>query len=446
MTEAYENPNLPEWLKNPDSYIDPQDREILRLRLEKERADAIKEVSVQGTKQEELKLKQEEKRLERELSRQGLSPDKGGARELIGRSLGSVQMHAIEWLWTGWLPKGYITLFAGETGAGKSTLLADVTARVTTGAPWPGEYDCPNSRRVPERVLWLGSEDSIEEMTVPRLVACGADLSMVHQIEGAMQGGQRTTFSMQDDLEAVSRILTFAREEQRPFAMLVIDPVTSYLPGRKLRKVDLNDAGQLRTVLEPWLRLADDHNIAIVCVTHFAKDTNRSMLHRVLGSAAFAQTCRSLCAVMDRPATDDYEPDQHEKVLMQVKVNLPEHPGGAWKFSTERVQVGVDHRNSKPVYATKPSWEGLDSGLTPKSAVGKARGPKSHYEGLFAIWFQAYMLTRPGDEWIPLSVVKEAALGEKVASASWWDKHSSDHMLKQNIGGEWMCRPKPRTL
>src|SRR5690606_14647162 len=102
------------------------------------------------------------------------------------------------------------------------------------------------------------------------------------EIQGVTQQGKRNTFSMQDDLDEIRRWLAYARDvEYRPFAMLVIDPVTSYLPGQKLRKVDLNDAGQLRTVLEPWLVLAQEHNIAIVCVTHFAKDTTRSMLHRV---------------------------------------------------------------------------------------------------------------------------------------------------------------------
>ena len=175
-------------------------------------------------------------------------------------------------------------------------MLADVTARVTTGAPWPGEYE----PRQPGRVLWLGSEDSIEEMTAPRLVACGGNLNHVIEIQGVTQQGKRNTFSMQDDLGEIRRWLTAARDEGFPFAMLVIDPVTSYLPGQKLRKVDLNDAGQLRTVLEPWLVLAQEHNIAIVCVTHFAKDTTRSMLHRVLGSAAFTQTCRSLMAIVSR--------------------------------------------------------------------------------------------------------------------------------------------------
>lgn len=397
----------------------------------------------EARKLQEAKTAEEDKRLQRDMLRRGYGPGASTApRELIGRALAGVAMHAIEWLWVGWIPKGYITLVAGETGAGKSTILADLVARITTGAPWPGELDCPNAWRAPERVLWLGSEDSIEEMTIPRLVACGANLDNVIQIEGVVQEGKRNTFSLQDDIEQVAHWLNHARDERRPFAMLVIDPVTSYLPGQKLRKVDMNDAGQLRSVLEPWLRLADNHNIAIVCVTHFAKATDRSMLNRVLGSTAFVATCRSLIAVTERPSTEDYEPDPHEKLMMQVKGNLPEDPGGAWKFATERVQVGTDHRNGKPVYATKPAWDEQDRALTPSNVLGKRRGPKSQYEVPFAMWLQAHFLTYPGAEWLPATDVRQAAVDGKVVSASWWAKHSADHMDRENRGGMYFCRPK----
>lgn len=107
-------------------------------------------------------------------------------RELVGRSLANIIMRAIDWLWEGWIPIGYLTIFAGETGAGKSTILGDVAARVSTGEPWPGESN--DQRRLPGRVLWLGSEDSTEEMTVPRLTACGADLANIVEITGASVG------------------------------------------------------------------------------------------------------------------------------------------------------------------------------------------------------------------------------------------------------------------
>ena len=356
-------------------------------------------------------------------------------RELLVRSLGGIGMRAINWLWKGWIPQGYVTIWAGETGAGKSTVLADVTARVTTGAPWPG--DPPDAIRPPSRVLWLGSEDGIEEMTIPRLVACGAHLANVSEIQGVMQKGKRSTFSLQDDLVAVSDGLKSARDAGAPYSMLVIDPITSYLPGQKLRKVDLNDAGQLRTVLEPWLSLAQEHNLAIVCVTHFMKDTTRAMLHRVLGSAAFAQTCRSLCAVVARPDDGAYA-----KTLIQVKVNLPEHPGGAWRFSTEKVQVGEDPHNQKPIHATRPQWEMLDSMLTPETIAGGSRGPVSEYPAAFGMWLQAFFHGYPADQGMEVSKVKQAAIAEKIVSARWWDDHSKTFLDKQNIGGMWYCRPK----
>ena len=378
------------------------------------------------------------------------APSTTGARELKGRSLGDVTMRAIEWLWTGWIPKGYITIFAGETGAGKSTVLADIAARVTTGDPWPGIIGIPGEKRDPARVLWLGSEDGIEEMTIPRLTACGANLHNVIEIVGVMHQGKRDTFSMQDDLEAVGIWIEHARSEGLPFAMLVIDPVTSYLPGQKLRRVDLNDAGQLRTILEPWLILAQKHGIAVVCVTHFAKDTSRSMLHRVLGSAAFAQTCRSLIGVIEPPTTEDYEPGPFEKAMLQVKVNLPEHPGGAWRFSTERVEVGMDHRNGKTIFATRPNWEELDTALTPKTAVGSSRGPKSKGDLPFAIWIKASFAVQAAEAWLQIDGhqgVKATAMRDGACpSESWWNKHSGDYLDKQNVNGTWWCRPKQVAL
>lgn len=356
-------------------------------------------------------------------------------RELEVRKLNSVVMKAIDWLWKGWIPKGYITIWAGETGAGKSTVLADVTARVTTGEPWPSEPQ--EARREPGRVLWLGSEDGIEELTVPRLVACQANLANVDEIRGVVQQDKRNTFSMQDDLTSVSLLLKHARETAIPFSMLVIDPITSYLPGQKLRKVDLNDAGQLRAVLEPWLALAQEHCIAIVCVTHFMKDTTRAMLHRVLGSAAFAQTCRSLCSVVARPDEGPYA-----KALIQVKVNLPEHPGGAWKFNTVKVQVGIDERNGKPIDATRAEWDELDPALTPESLVGGTRGPVSQTPAAFGLWLRAFFMTTPQDQGQRTSDVKAAAVLAKVVTEQWWDKHSGEYLEKQNLGGVWHCRPR----
>lgn len=356
-------------------------------------------------------------------------------RELVVRTLETVQMRAIDWLWKSWIPKGYITIWAGETGAGKSTVLADVAARVTTGSPWPGEPAM--IKRSPGRVLWLGSEDGMEEMTVPRLIASGADLANIAEIEGVRQGARRDSFSMQDDLLAVLEELKRARDLGQPFSMLVIDPITSYLPGQRLRKVDLNDAGQLRSIIEPWLKAANVFGIAIVCVTHFSKDTTRSMVHRVIGSSAFAQTCRSLCTISSRPNDGPYS-----KALLQAKSNLPDAPGGAWRFRTEKVEVGTDPVTWTPIFATRPVWEHLDPNLTMESLMGGARGPVSQYPAVFGAWLQTFFSGPSRNERKTVSQVKAAAIEAGVATARWWDDHSSAYLDKENLAGVWWCRPK----
>jgi hypothetical protein len=275
-------------------------------------------------------------------------------------------------------------------------------------------------------------------------MACGANLERVIEIQGVQQGKSQATFSMQDDLDSVRQWLTFARDHQKdPFTALVIDPVTSYLPGRKLRKVDMNDTGQLRSILEPWFKIAQEFNIALICVTHFNKDETRSMLHRVTGSAVFAQTCRSLCAMVARE--DDGE---FEKAMVQVKLNLPEHPGGAWRFHTAKVEVGKDPESKEPISATHPVWGALDKTLTPRTLMGGQRGPKpqADHVGNFMMWLKAYFVTTHPEQGLPISQVKSAAIVSGIVSEKWWDDHSGKYLDKRNVGGTWMCRPTQQPL
>lgn len=351
---------------------------------------------------------------------------------LVLRTADTIPMQSIYWLWPGLVACSFLNLLVGETSAGKSTVLADVAARVTTGRAWPGEG--PNVYRHAGRVLWLGSEDPMELLTVPRLRACGADLSKVTEIQGVTRLGQRNTFSMQDDISAVRQEIDAAKQALRPYAMLVIDPITSYLHGGKLRKVDLNDSGQLRTVLEPWIWLAQETGIAIVGVTHLAKDTTRSLLHRVLGGGAFAHLCRSLLAVVSLP-----EEGPFEKAVMQVKSNLPGAPKGSLRFRTEVRLVGEDQFGQQ-IAATFPTWGHFDPALTPEGIAGGRRGPRSSQSAGFRTWLRNHFEPDP-KSYKRIEDVKAAAGQECGVSESWWREHSAEFLDKQNMGGIWMCRP-----
>jgi len=363
-------------------------------------------------------------------------PWKGNAeRKLVIKNAATIEPAAVSWLWRGWIAKGFINIVAGETGAGKSTVLADIVARETTGAPWPGE----NERRRPGQVLWLGSEDPPALMTVPRLIASGANREHVNFIDGAQLNGSERSISLQEDLHSMADALDDARDQGDPISMIVIDPVTSYLSGGVLKKVDMNDAGQIRTVLEPWSKLASFYNVAVVCVTHFAKDTNRSMLHRVLGTGAFTALGRSTIAITTLP-----EPAQNgnrfAKAMFQIKMNLTEQPYGAWRFSTSITTVF--NSKNEPIPATRVDWEELDSALTPQSMIGNERGPVSQYGVVFPNWLRAQFVATPLTEGLMVADVKRRAIADGVATERWWNEHSQEYLEKRNVGGVWQCRPK----
>src|SRR4051794_18084507 len=70
-------------------------------------------------------------------------------------------------------PRGAITLLVGVDGTGKSTLITTLTAEWTTG----------EQTGVEERVHLSLVEDDVAAVTVPRLMAAGANLERVHLLE-----------------------------------------------------------------------------------------------------------------------------------------------------------------------------------------------------------------------------------------------------------------------
>ena len=264
-------------------------------------------------------------------------------------------------------------------------------------------------------------------------------LENIVEIQGVSRDGVRSTFSMQDDISNVVELLKDGIARNDPFKVIVIDPITCYLSGTKQREVKINDAGQLRGVLEPWLVVAQQYKIAIVCITHFMKDTTRSMLHRVLGSAAFGETCRSLIAFVDR--SSDEQP--FGKSMIQVKTNLPEHPGGAWLFETEKVQVGVDDENGKPIFATRPKWDRLEPLVNMENSVAKS-GAYSDTAVGFAVWISGYFKTIPESEGVAVGKIKADAIAMNVITEKNWEKHSPAYLEKRNVNGAWQCRPRTR--
>jgi hypothetical protein len=362
------------------------------------------------------------------------------ARTLLTRTTDTVENRAVRWLWPGRIAQGYLNLVVGETGAAKSTMLMDVAARVTRGDPFPGEASDLDEllERTPGRVLLLGTEDGVAELIGPRLKAAGADESLTIEIYGVTHDGTRDLFSMQDDIDAMRKLVKQYSHTQAPVRMLIIDPITAYLSGQKVRKVDLADNGQLRAILTPWLELAQETGIAIVCITHMAKDTARQVLHRVLGAGVFTHTARSVLVVVKLEAESEGE---YAKAVLQVKGNLPETvKPGAQRFRTEVVETGRDARTGQPITASRVRWEGIDPTLTVASLAGGSRGPVSDFGPELRGWLRGRFAREHDLQ--PVESVRREATDAIGFSDSWWDKHSAAYLEKRNVGGKWMCRPR----
>jgi hypothetical protein len=94
----------------------------------------------------------------------------------------STKMEPIIWALNDWLPIGKVTLLAGSPGVGKSTLAYAMAACISQdgGHPsWP-DPTCTKSGNV----LILSSEDDFADTIVPRLLAAGADMHNVFNIDG----------------------------------------------------------------------------------------------------------------------------------------------------------------------------------------------------------------------------------------------------------------------
>jgi hypothetical protein len=80
---------------------------------------------------------------------------------------------------------GDLVAVVGEQASGKTTLLCDWMARISTGAPFPG--DPAHFRREPGEVLLFNSGDSFADTIQPRLLLGGGDLGRISLVTRDLQ-------------------------------------------------------------------------------------------------------------------------------------------------------------------------------------------------------------------------------------------------------------------
>jgi putative DNA primase/helicase len=195
--------------------------------------------------------------------------------------LSTVVPRKITWLWPGHIPRGVLTILAGDPGDGKSFLTEDWSARLSLGGKWPtGE-----PIGAPQYSIHLCGEDNKATSVAPRLEAMGANREIIEVIDGVHGESGLRMLSLQTDLALIRGLIT-----KRRATMLVVSPVNAYLGSG----VDNYRDPEVRQVLTPLAQLAEELDIAVVLIMHLSKAEQQQLLYKIGGSVGFAAVARAV--------------------------------------------------------------------------------------------------------------------------------------------------------
>jgi len=223
---------------------------------------------------------------------------------------GDIKPEPITWLWHEWLAAGKLHILAGAPGTGKTTIALAFAAAITTGGRWPDG----SQAEMGDVVIWSG-EDDPKDTLIPRLLACGADVSRVHFIDVVKdEDGERSFNPAHDTIilrEAINRL-------DRPISLLIVDPVVSAVAG------DSHKNAEVRRALQPIVDLSQSLRCVALGISHFSKGTaGRDPVDRVTGSLAFGALARVVMA-----AAKLQESEGGGRILARAKSNIGPDSGG----------------------------------------------------------------------------------------------------------------------
>jgi hypothetical protein len=233
------------------------------------------------------------------------------AAELNVIDLEDVKERPTDWLWKYRLVAGEMALLAGEGGLGKSQIMLWIASAISNGSPWPdGAGDAPLGQ-----VIIMTAEDSAETTIKPRLIAMGANMSMIKLIPAPkviIKGPNKDRFFGFKSLcdhgywERVFELFPNTK-------LLIVDPVVSYL-GKGVND-QKND--EVRAAIEPFLeRVIRPRGICFFANTHLNKTLEaKSVQHRITGSIAYVNLPRNVHCVL----RDSENPEM--RIFGQCKTN-----------------------------------------------------------------------------------------------------------------------------
>lgn len=189
----------------------------------------------------------------------------------------------MQWLWKPYIPKGALSLLAGDPGMGKSYLTCALAADLSRGRPFPGQGNQPLP---PRKTLFLSAEDDPTYVIKPRLMKQGADISKIFISDRVFT------------LDAKTIKETEAFVAQMDITIMFIDPIQAWTGG----KMDIHKANEVRELMAQLADMAKNTGCSIMTVMHLRKGTSDQVassgdIYRILGSIDFVGATRSALIV-----------------------------------------------------------------------------------------------------------------------------------------------------
>jgi putative DNA primase/helicase len=283
---------------------------------------------------------------------------------IVCSRVSDIEARPICWLWRGRIARGKVTLIAGHPGLGKSQATLHLAGIVTVGGKWPiGDEHCE-----PGSVVILSAEDDAADTIRPRLEAAGADISRVHIFEAVRdQDNEGETRTRGLNLATDTTRIAAKIAQLGDVALLIVDPVSAYLGA-----TDSHKNADVRALLAPLAGMASKHGVAVVLITHLAKNASAEALLRVQGSIAFAAAARAAWGV----ARDKDNPAR--RLFLPLKNNIGSDQTGL-AFAVEGITLPGGIETSRVVWEREPVMTSAEEAFAPdlnredRTAVDEAK-------------------------------------------------------------------------
>jgi len=202
------------------------------------------------------------------------------------RKLNPSDFRPVEFAWKPRIVSGVLNVLAGNEGIGKGTLLSWAIAQLTRGE-LPGQF-----HDNPARVLWVGDEDSWNQVVGPRLHAAGADLDRVEELTA--NDGQ--LFNVHADAAELDQIV-----QAGPFDVVVFEALLDNMPAG--RGGDLSQ--HVRSSLAPTRAVLRRRNATALATMHPRKGQASTFRELLAGSHQYNALSRSSLLLAMHPDDPD---------------------------------------------------------------------------------------------------------------------------------------------